>query len=114
LLIDPPGLACYVPKNDDLVSVLNTSHGELVTLRRAFISRAMRLLEPVMLGQTKLTFDDAVTAIMLCAIGASEDSTDKHQSQWLSFLFLAIRKLGPEIEGEGLHEEVNEEHRRFV
>lgn len=113
-MADLPGLACYVPRNDDLVSVLNTSHGELVTLRRAFISRTMRLLEPVMLGQAKLTFDDAVTAIMLCSIGASEDSTDKHQSQWLSFTFLAIRKLGPEIEDEVSDEEVNEEHRRFV
>jgi hypothetical protein len=74
----------------------------------------MRLLEPVMLGQTKLTFDDAVTAIMLCAIGASEDSTDRHQSQWLSFLFLATRKLSPEIESEGSDQEENEEHRRFV
>jgi hypothetical protein len=74
----------------------------------------MRILEPVILGQTKLTFDDAVTAIMMCAIGASEDGTDRHQSQWLSSLFLATRKLGPEIENKGSDQEENEEHRRFV
>lgn len=114
LLTDRAGLACYVPSKDDLVSVLGISHGELVTLRRGFISRTMKLLEPVMLGEVKPSFDDAVTAFMLTAIGASEDSTDAHQPHWLSFLFLTVRKLGLDTEDETLDDEEKEEHRRYV
>ena len=94
--------------------MIGISHGELVTLRRGFLSRTMELLEPVMLGRIRPSFDDAVTAFVLTTIGASEDSKDTHQLHWLSFLFLTVRKLELDTEDESLDEEEKEEHRRCV
>lgn len=78
------------------------------------MSRTTRLLEPVMVGQAKPSFDDAVAAFMLTSIGASEDNTDAHLPHWLNFLFLTIRKLGLNTDDEALDDEEKEERRRCV
>jgi len=91
---------------------LGMSHGQCIALRRGFLSKTMKLLQPVLLGDIEPTIDDAMTAFMLTSIGPSEDETESYLSQWLAFLKLTVKRLVLNVEPSDLNEEENEERRR--
>lgn len=110
----PAGVACYMPKAGATAILPDISHADFISLRRGLLSRTLKLLEPLMLGDVQPSFDDGLTAFMLTSIGPSENDTESRLSHWLSFLSLTIRTLGINAETEGIDEEEKEERRRHV
>jgi hypothetical protein len=111
---DLSGVACYMPKEDNSSVLPSVSSSQLVTLRRAFLSHTLKLLQPVMIGEIDPSFDDAITFFILSSIGASENDNHVRLPHWLSFMKYALRKLNLYTEIEGLDEETREERRRYV
>ena len=111
---DLSGVACYMPKEDNSTILPSTSSSQFITMRRAFLSQTLKLLQPAMLGEFDPTFDDAITFFILSSIGASENDNHIRLPHWLSFMKYALRKLNLYAEVENLDEESREERRRFV
>lgn len=119
-----------MPREDRLPILPDISHSELVTLRRGFLSKTMKLLEPVMLGGVvKPNLDDAITAFLLHNIGPSENEfvasspelsttyksrTEALLTNWLSFQKFMIKDMGCHFRQEGMDEEDREEWRRYI
>ncbi|KAF8853852.1 hypothetical protein BDZ45DRAFT_706805 [Acephala macrosclerotiorum] len=104
-----------MPKSDNSAVLPEISSSKLITIRRAFLSQTLKLLQPVMVGELDPTFDDAITFFILTSIGASENDTHLRLPHWLSFMKYALRKLSlyTEVEGLGGEEEEEKERRRL-
>lgn len=107
------GIACYTPNSDKIAIIPGMGQGQLVALRRRLLSKTVKLLQPVLLGNPEPSLDDAITCFIVSSIGPSEDETETNMVQWLAFMKLKVKISVLNIEAEN-DEEEKEERRRYA
>jgi hypothetical protein len=105
------GIAYYMPNSDKTV-IIPGRVGQLVALRRGLLSKTIKLLQLVLLGDSEPSLDDAITCFIVSSIGPSEDETETNLAQWLAFMKLNVTILVLNAEAENVDEEEKEERRR--
>ncbi|RDW89167.1 hypothetical protein BP6252_01199 [Coleophoma cylindrospora] len=106
-------MACYMPNPDKSPILPEMSNGQFVALRRGFLSRTLRMIQPALLGDVEPSLDDGFTSYFLTSIGPSEDETESNMAQWLLFMKLNAKKLNLNIDVVDANEEEKEERRRL-
>lgn len=107
-----PGMACYMPNPDKSPIFPEMSNGQFVALRRGFLSRTLKMIQPALLGDVEPSLDDGFTSYFLTSIGPSEDETETNMAQWLAFMKLNAKKLDLNVDVVDANEEEKEERRR--
>jgi hypothetical protein len=64
------GIAYYMPNSDKTV-IIPGRVGQLVALRRGLLSKTIKLLQLVLLGDSEPSLDDAITCFIVSSIGPS-------------------------------------------
>lgn len=101
-----------MPTEDDTLPLPHLGNGEFVTIRRALLALAFRLMQPVMTGKIEPSLDDTVTSFMLSSIGPSENNLGNQLPQWLNFMKLSVKTLNLCAEPVNFDIEEKEERRR--